>query len=342
MSAALAYDYRGARHLVFTSTLPGGLKLLLLALIEWMPHCEPSVTTLALQCGVERKTVLRALQRLEQGNILRVGRATGRRSRYELLPPEQWKALPTPVPPDGTGTALAPVPPSRTGTSESPVPAKPGTGTNEAPGPVPTEPETSPTVGLKAVKESRSESGSEAAHARMLAGAGFPIRAPSGPPPVPRAFTMPSEQPSESYLGACTMAGVAPKQARSTWSHYVGQGLPPDGVERLEWWLVQRAKEKQERAAKASPALPPRPGDDLDTTGAAIAWRPKKEHVDFAREHLKGHDLAQLATQCRAVPRFAGLGTLQQDREFLHRLRYLKTTGRFLADGPLTPPKGSP
>ena len=66
MSQAAPYDYRGARDDVFASTLPGPLRLLVLALIESMPECRPSVATLAQRCGVERKTILRGLARLEQ------------------------------------------------------------------------------------------------------------------------------------------------------------------------------------------------------------------------------------------------------------------------------------
>lgn len=329
-----AFDYRGARDAVFGSGLPGALKLLLLALVEYMPHCSPSVAALARDCGVERKTVLRALQRLERASVLAVERRSGARSVYALRPPSDWRFQPEPVPSEGTGPEAVPVPTSGTGTNGGPVPERDGTGPNGGMGPVPNRPRTGPILVPKAGR-SRSESGRAEARAPDL----VPFEAPT------RTLSMPSTEPTESYLGSCVMGGVSPKQARSTWSHYVGQGLPQGGVERLEWWLVQRAKEKQEelagKAARAR-ASPQRPGDELQTTEAATAWRPNSEAAAFTRDWLSRETLAEHAAQCRAVPRFAGLGTVQQDAEFLARLRYLKATGTFLPDGPLKrpPPKG--
>jgi hypothetical protein len=49
------------------------------------------------------------------------------------------------------------------------------------------------------------------------------------------------------------MAGVSREQARSTWEHYWGAGLPSGGVERLNPWLVKRAKERSTTLARASP-----------------------------------------------------------------------------------------
>lgn len=285
MSAA--FDYRGAREAVFSGALPGALKLLLLALVEYMPHCSPSVATLAKNCGVERKTILRGLASLERACVLAVERRPGARSVYALRPPADWRfgyapeAPPSPVPTNGTGTALTPVPDERTGPAKPPVPEKDGTGTTEGMGPVPTEPQTGPTVGPKAGR-SGSESGSEAARAH-----GFEV--------LPRAFTMPSEEPTESYLGACVMAGVSPAQARSTWSHYVGKGLPLDGVERLEWWLVQRAKEKQNKDARA-----PASGRSGEPPADPVEFDPRyleASHRDFCGRH--GLNADKLAREWR-------------------------------------------
>lgn len=317
------YDYRGARDALFKSPIPGPLKLLALALVEFMPECRPSVQTLASRCGVERKTILRALARLERMAVITIERAPGLRSRYAFRPVPTWR----------TGPAESPVPSVRTGPAMAPVPPTDGTGTNGAPGPVPTRPPTSPKKGPKAVSEADPESrraDPERARPRAVAGA---LDA------VARTVTMPGPEPTESYLASCTMAGVKPAQARSTWSHYFGQGLPPGGVERLEAWLVQRATEKQTKGTTLPARASPRPGDDLDTTGAATAFQPSSEHQDYTKDWLSGETLQSLARKCRAVPRFASLSTAEQDREFLARLRHLKDQGMFFADGPLPKPR---
>jgi hypothetical protein len=61
---------------------------------------------------------------------------------------------------------------------------------------------------------------------------------------VGRVFSMPSEEPPSEFLDEAVMGGVSRDQARSTWAHYFGAGLPERGVERLHPWLVKRAKER--------------------------------------------------------------------------------------------------
>ncbi len=322
-----AFDYRGARDAFFGHALPHPLKLVGLALVEFMPVCRPSVQTLAERCGVERKTILRALGRLERLGVITVERTAGMRSRYHLQPVPSWR----------TGTSEGPVPLERTGTNGPPVPERDGTGTNQGMGPVPPRDGTGTKKGPEAVSEADPESrraDPERARARGLTGA-FEA--------VARTFTMPGETPTESYLAACVMAGVKPAQARSTWSHYFGAGLPQGGVERLEAWLVQRAAEKQTASTKAPARASPRPGEDLDTTGAATAFKANWLHFDFTKGWLTEQTVQAHAHQCRQVPRFAALSTTEQDREFLSRLKCLKATGVFYPDGPLPkpPPKSA-
>lgn len=310
-----AFDYRAARESIFGSSLPGPLRLLALALVEFMPNARPSVPTLAGQCGVERKTVLRALARLERMGVLAIERSPGQRSRYVLQPVPSWR----------TGTPEGPVPLVGTGTESSPVPTEPGTGTKSGMGPVPTEARTSPIAGGPEAEEADQKAGGKRARGAFDA--------------VTRTLTLPGPDPTESYLASCVMAGVRPEQARSTWGHYFGQGLPPGGVERLEAWLVQRAAEKQTSSTKL-PRGVPRPEETLDTTGAATRWRPNTEHRAFGKDHLPHSDIEDLGRLCRLVPRFEHLSTVDQDREFLARLRCLKATGTFLSDGPMPrPPK---
>jgi hypothetical protein len=101
---------------------------------------------------------------------------------------------------------------------------------------------------------------------------------------VARTVTMPGPEPSESYLAHCVGAGVSPDQARSTWSHYFGAGLPQGGVERLDWWLCQRAKERATSQARASPranAGPPPPKGKPAAQGIA-EWR--AQEAELARQ----------------------------------------------------------
>lgn len=124
--AGPAYDYRAARDAVFGSALPGPLRLLVLALIEFMPNCKPSIATLSARCGVERKTAMRALARLERMGVISVERAMGQCSRYDMQPVPSWRTGTKRVlvpEEDGTGTKddLGPVP-NRDGTGTKPVP----------------------------------------------------------------------------------------------------------------------------------------------------------------------------------------------------------------------------
>lgn len=336
-----AFDFIGARKQVLASSIPPPLKLVLLVLIEHMPDCYAGLDRLAAESSTSRRTIIRSIARLERMAVLRVERATGRSNRYHLRPVEDWRphgadSRVEPVPTEGTrAVATAPVADGGTGATPSPVPSEAVTRANEDPAPVPAAARTRATVTPKAV-EADPESGSEAARARGVFAGG-----------VPRTLTMPSEEPTQSYLDSALMAGVKPEQARSTWSHYFGQGLPPGGVERLEPWLVQRAKEKQNQLTTVAPKPPassassPRPGDDLDTTGAATAFRATSDHRDFAAKHLKGHDLQQLVAVYRRSAETERKACSDHQRDFLMRLHFLARTGKFIAVGPLPklPPK---
>lgn len=81
---------------------------------------------------------------------------------------------------------------------------------------------------------------------------------------VSRTHSLPSEEPSRDYLEAAVMAGVSADQARSTWAHYWGAGLPDRGVERLHPWLIKRAKERANQLAKASRGRGSRPHSQPD------------------------------------------------------------------------------
>lgn len=160
-----------------------------------------------------------------------------------------------------------------------------------------------------------------------------------------RALTLPGPDPDPEYLAACVSAGVSREQALATWEHYWGAGLPPTGVQRLTPWLVRRAKERANQLAKAPPRGPikasPKPGDDLDTTGAATAFRPSHEHRDYARANLPTWNLDTLAHEYRSSALNTKTGP-ERDRDFLRRLVFLKATGKWQADGELPRPRSRP
>jgi hypothetical protein len=71
---------------------------------------------------------------------------------------------------------------------------------------------------------------------------------------------MPTKTPPQEYLDEATMRAIPLEQARSTWSHYWGAGLPQGGVERLHDWLLQRAKERSTKNAHLAREGPRRSG----------------------------------------------------------------------------------
>jgi hypothetical protein len=113
--------------------------------------------------------------------------------------------------------------------------------------------------------------------------------------------SLPGPEPEREYLDSALMAGVGPEQARSTWAHYWGAGLPPGGVERLVPWLVQRAKERANALARASPRAPG------GARAATAAVEPKDKHVRFAAHY--GIDLGALVAELHERKTVETLGT---------------------------------
>jgi len=158
---------------------------------------------------------------------------------------------------------------------------------------------------------------------------------------VARTYTMPSKDPPKEYLDVALMGGVGPAQARSTWKHYWGAGLPTGGVERLHDWLTQRAAERAAQTASLPRARAREsPGAELDTTGAATAFRLDEEHRAFGRRFRKDVDWA--ASEYRRGSTCASLDTLQQSRDFMNRIKCWEATGTFHAEGPLPKPVRAP
>lgn len=80
------YDYRAAREAIAVSDLPPIQRLVLLQLVEHMPHCSPSITRLAQRTGCCERTVRSSLSSLEHAGWLRVTRRFGTRSSYDITP----------------------------------------------------------------------------------------------------------------------------------------------------------------------------------------------------------------------------------------------------------------
>ncbi len=163
------------------------------------------------------------------------------------------------------------------------------------------------------------------------------------PPEVPGlqivwggTVTMPGPDPTPSYLASCVMAGVKPEQARDTWVYYASKGLPPGDYPNLEGWLVLMAKQRQTGTTKAPKSGPRIVESDLDTTGAATAFRPSSDHERFCSDH--GLDLSHAVRLYRASPEHAKVGFVESERRFMTRLKCWLATGTFIPDGPLPRP----
>lgn len=147
--------------------------------------------------------------------------------------------------------------------------------------------------------------------------------------PVARTYTMPGPEPTESYLAAAAMAGVHPQQARDTWTWYATKGLPADGVERLEGWLVLSAKQRQETRARL-PLARASPGGDPE-----IEWDWRQLDARL-REFADRHHLGDVTRIARAwyrsgVPK--GLTRAQADEAFFVHLKQLARSSARKAAG---------
>lgn len=297
----VAYDYRGARDAVFASSLPGALKLLALSLIEFMPVCRPSVVTLAGHCGVERKTVLRALARLEKMGVLVVERSPGQRSRYVLQPSHAWR----------TGPNLSPVPDTGTGDDSVPVPTEHGTGTNGGTGPVPTEARTSPIAEGPEAVEADLESGLKRS-AREGGTSKGPVPfaaydAPFAAQTLPARFLQypPGWSWSEETEAAAVMAGVTPMDLQehvAYWTTHAWVVAVTDLDGELRRKLPDIRQRRQTSQAKARAASKGGPFRAVVT-----APEPKTKHVRFAEAYQI--ELAPLLLELEELKIVETLGT---------------------------------
>lgn len=304
------YDYRAARESIFASDLPGSLKLVALALVEHMPNCRPSVTTLAAKCGVERKTALRSLARLERLNVIAIERQSGARSAYTLQPVPLW----------------------RTGTNAVPVPEKDWTSTNEATGPVPQWDGTGTSVGPKAGSQA-VESGRADARATFDATANT-----QGAEwfQFPEGFKW-----HEATQAAAAMQGVTAAQLQEHVDYWtLHKWSRPctnlDGELRRCIPDIRKRAEKTRYLDSTDRASP----RGAAPVGNSYAWTPTQEHREYASEH--GRDVATVVPQYRAAgtPDRAP-STLAAHADFMARLRHWCTTGTFIASGKLPKSKAA-
>lgn len=110
-----------------------------------------------------------------------------------------------------------------------------------------------------------------------------------------------------------------------------------DWDRRFSKW-IEDEKLKLQTVRAQGPRASPRPGDDIDTTGAATAFKLSFEHRDFAERHLPpSTNLDALAHEYRVSSANKLVGP-QRDRDFLQRLQALALTGQWRADGPIPKP----
>lgn len=131
---------------------------------------------------------------------------------------------------------------------------------------------------------------------------------------VSRTLSLPTEAPPQAYLDEAVMRGVDPRQARSTWAHYRGAGLPTGGVERLYEWLCQRAKERTVSQAKVAAASP------RGRPGLAPQLEPTKKHLAFAKLHGLEHEIAPIIVELTTKGVVEDLGPLGALEELGKRL----------------------
>jgi hypothetical protein len=145
-------------------------------------------------------------------------------------------------------------------------------------------------------------------------------------------------KPKERHLARCAESKLDPLATESRFRKQEFNRSYSDWDRRFDLWIDdQRVKAQTERfKANSGPRASPR--DDLDTTGAATAFKLHYEHRDFAERHLPPTtDLEALAREYRASSLSKLVGP-QRDRDFLQRLKALALTGVWRADGPIPRP----
>lgn len=112
---------------------------------------------------------------------------------------------------------------------------------------------------------------------------------------VARTYSIRGMDAPQSYLDSALMAGVGRERAEATWAHYATQGLPPNGVEDLEPWMVLQAKGFAQRRAKVAPRSavgPPTPPKGKPAAQGIAEWQAEEARLareaDAERERRRG------------------------------------------------------
>ena len=110
-----------------------------------------------------------------------------------------------------------------------------------------------------------------------------------------------------------------------------------DWEKRFSRWIEDQKlrRETEQAKPKSGPRESP---SELDTTGAALAFRLDSEHREFATKLGRRSDLDAFAREYAQGETCKRLDTLGQSRDFMNRLKCLAHTGQWHPDGPLPKP----
>lgn len=182
-------------------------------------------------------------------------------------------------------------------------------------------------------------------------------RAPGAPepPPPPRVIEPEPERPPEVLAPVARRSRFAPKDFEPTDEHRVRcQELRFDVTElvkafkrhefqreysdwdrRFAGWIEDERIQRETARAnpRASPGSGFGSGSDLDTTGAATAFRPTDDDRKLAKKH--DLDLERAVKDYRKSSRALALDTPTQERDFSNRLKCWAVTGQWIVDGAL-------
>jgi hypothetical protein len=304
------FDFIAARESIFEAPIPGPLKLVALVLVEHMPNCHPSVTKIASMCGVERKTAIRALARLERMGVISIERRNGALNAYAFRPVPLW----------------------RTGPPDVPVPETDGTGTNEGTGPVPMTTGTGPFEVPKA-EVSTKEAGERRERARGLELAAANTIGPEWSQ-YPAGWHWSDATEAEASMQGVTPAQLQEHVAYWTLHKFSRPCTDLDGELRRRIPEIRKRAEKERFRESQDRANP----SQAAPSGNTYRWRPNQSHGDLCKTH--GRDLDFAVTQYRAAGTPERLSsTLAADEDFTRRLKHWFSTGTFIPAG--KPPRRS-
>lgn len=157
---------------------------------------------------------------------------------------------------------------------------------------------------------------------------------------IPEAWKVSEEFFAEAYAAGVTRNGL--EEAVTYWRgrKLGGEWFSIEAFFRGKFASIKIREEKlrfaahQERNATSSPrASPSGFGSDLDTTGAATAFRPTDDDRKLAKKH--DLDLERAVRDYRKSARASALDTPTQERDFSNRLKCWAVTGQWIVDGAL-------